>query len=123
MQFLGNVQTWFNQQHASLLAALKSTKDFYGNSLLDHTVVPYMTEVSNFAHGPRTHLPALVFGGKALGMRHGQFLDFEGNDRHQNDLWASIAQAYLGADALGKLSAETFAREGVQPIAGLWQAP
>jgi hypothetical protein len=123
MQFLANVQIWFNQKHAALLATLKSTKDFYGNSLLDHTVVPYMTDVSNFGHGPRTHLPAFVFGGKALGMQHGQFLDFEDEVRHQNDLWASIAQAYLGADALGKLSAETFHREGVQPIAGLWQAP
>ena len=101
---------------------LKNTKDLNGNSLLDHTVVPYMTEVSNFAHGPRTQLPAFVVGGKALGMQHGQFFDFEGNNRHQNDLWLSIAQAYLGADALSKLSAETFAREGVQPIAGLWQA-
>jgi hypothetical protein len=123
MQFLANVQIWFNQKHASLLVALKNTKDFYGNSLLDHTVVPYMTEVSNFAHGPRTHLPAFVFGGKALGLQHGQFLDFYGNDRHQNDLWASIAQAYLGSDALSRLSAETFDQKGVQPIPGFWQAP
>ncbi len=56
-------------------------------------------------------------------MQHGQFFDFEGNDRHQNDLWLSIAQAYLGADALSSLSGESFHRAGVQPIQGLWQAP
>jgi len=123
LRCLANIETWYNQQHASLLAQLKSTQDFYGNSLLDHTVVPFLTEVSNCTRFPRSLLPGFVFGGKALGMQHGRFLDFESSPRHQNDLWLTIAQAYLGSDALNQLIGETFDKFGVQPIAGLWQSP
>jgi hypothetical protein len=72
-------------------------------------------------------------------MQHGQFLDFDptgtgGNaGRHHNDLWMTIAQAYLNttdpltalddsAQALG-LPAPAFARNGVSPIDGLWAPP
>jgi hypothetical protein len=123
MQFLANVQTWYNSKHADILVALKNAKDSFGNSLLDHTVVPYVTEVSNNAHDPRRNIPAFIFGGKALGMQHGTYLDFEGNDRHHNDLWMTIAQAYLGADPLTKLSSEKFHKDGVKVIDGLWKAP
>jgi hypothetical protein len=123
MQFLANVQTWYNAKHADLLVALKTAKDAFGNSLLDHTVVPYVTEVSQNAHDPRSHLPAFIFGGKSLGMKHGQFMDFEDSARHHNDLWATIAQAYLGADPLAQLEGEKFDKDGVRPIDGLWAAP
>ena len=122
LQFLANVQTWYNQKHAALLVALKSAQDSYGNSLLDNTVVPYLTEVATCTH-ERQPLPAFIFGGKTLGMQHGSYLNFEANPRHHNDLWMTIAQAYLGGDPLGQLTAETFAKAGVAPIAGLWQAP
>ena len=105
------------------MVALKNAKDSFFNSLLDHMVVPYVTEVSQNAHDPRSHLPAFIFGGKALGMQHGQFLDFENNARHHNDLWLTIAQAYLGADPLSQLSAEKFDKKGVKPIEGLWTKP
>jgi hypothetical protein len=123
MQFLANIQTWYNQKHADVLVALKNAKDSFGNSLLDHTVVPYVTEVSNNAHDPRRNIPGFIFGGKALGMQHGTYLNFEGNDRHHNDLWMTVAQAYLGADPVSKLSAEKFDKDGVKPIEGLWKAP
>jgi len=122
LQFLGKVQTWYNAQHAELLLLLKNTHDGFGNSLLDHTVVPYLTEIAACTH-QREPLPAFIFGGKALGMRHGSFLDFENDVRCHNDLWASVAQAYLGADPLSKLRGETFYQADVKPIEGLWQAP
>ncbi len=122
LQFLGNVQTWYNTKHAALLKKLKDAKDSYGNSLLDHTVVPYVTEVGYTTH-ERQPLPAFIFGGKALGMTHGQYFNFEGNLRSHNDLWMTVAQAYLGADPLSKLSAEKFEKNNVAPVAGVWKAP
>jgi hypothetical protein len=122
LQFLGNVQTWYNTQHAELLLMLKNTKDSYGNSLLDHTVVPYLTEIAACTH-ERQPLPAFIFGGRALGMQHGSYLDFEASPRCHNDLWATVAQAYLGSDPLAKLASETFFKTDVKPIEGLWRAP
>jgi hypothetical protein len=122
LQFLANVQTWYNAQHASLLAALKNTKDAFGNSLLDYTVVPYLTEIAACDHH-REPLPAFIFGGKALGMQHGTYQNFEGNLRHHNDLWMTVAQAYLGADPLARLAAETFYKTDVAPLPGLWSPP
>jgi hypothetical protein len=123
LQFLANVQTWYNQKTADLLATLKNAKDALGNSLLDHTVVPYVTDVNSCALAPRTNLPAFVFGGKALGMQHGNFLDFELQPRSHNDLWTTVAQAYLGADPLSQLAAEKFDKTDVAPIAQLWSPP
>ena len=122
LQFLGNIQTWYNTKHAALLSKLKMAKDSFGNSLLDHTVVPYVTEVAETSH-VRQPLPAFIFGGKALGMVHGSYYDFEQNLRSHNDLWMTVAQAYLGADPLSKLSAEKFDKKNVAPVAGTWKAP
>lgn len=122
LQFLGNVQTWYNARHAELLLMLKNTQDGFGNSLLDHTVVPYVTEIACCTH-QRQPLPALIFGGRALGMQHGSLLDFAAQPRCHNDLWVTVAQAYLGSDPLAKLADETFHKDGVEPIEGLWQAP
>jgi hypothetical protein len=54
---------------------------------------------------------------------HGQYMNFENDPRHHNDLWMTVAQAYLGADPLSKLTAEKFDKAGVSPISGLWSAP
>ena len=122
LQFLGNIQTWYNTKHAAILNKLKAAKDSYGNSLLDHTVVPYVTEVAVTTH-ERQPLPGFIFGGKALGMTHGSYYNFEGALRSHNDLWMTVAQAYLGADPLTKLAAEKFSKKNVSPIAGVWKAP
>jgi hypothetical protein len=66
----------------------------------------------------------MIFGGAALGMQHGQFLNFENQQRPHNDLWMTIAQAYLKTnDPVSVLSDEVFQKQGVGPIDGLWQMP
>lgn len=122
LQFLANVQTWYNTKHAALLKKLKDTKDAHGNGLLDYTVVPYVTEVAVTTH-ERQPLPAFLFGGKALGMQHGQYFDFEANPRSHNDLWMTAAQAYLGEDPVTALKGEKFEKQGVAPVAGTWARP
>jgi Protein of unknown function (DUF1552) len=117
VEYLANVAEWYNQRTATLLADWKTTTDSFGNSLLDTTVIPYLTEVSNCGHAYYP-LPALIFGGQKLGLVGGQyrFLD----KRPHNDMWLSVAQAFgLTVD---DLKDETFMRDKgghTGPIAGL----
>ena len=71
----------------------------------------------------------MIFGGSALGMKGGQFQNLQ--SRPHNDLWISIAQAYFKTTTpLTNLPAtnadgtkNTFVRQNVDPISGLWAAP
>lgn len=127
LQFLTNVQTWYNQRMAALLAEWKATTDVFGGNLLDNTIIPFVTEVAEPSHS-KAQLPALIFGGKALGMKGGQFQQVS---RPHNDLWLTIAQAYFKTtNPLASLPAvnadgtrNTFVRTNAAPIPGLWAAP
>ncbi len=92
VQFLINVDRWYSTHSAELVAKLKVTQDVYGNSLLDNTIVPYITEVGRADH-TRTNIPVLLLGGKNLGLKHGKFLRLA-KDRPHNDLWLSVARAF-----------------------------
>jgi hypothetical protein len=104
---------------ADILAEFKTATDVLGGNLLDHTVIPYVTEIAN-PGSSHQNLPALVFGGRALGMQAGQFQTVSGR---LNKLWVTLAQAYLGEDAMNALSEETFVKTDVAPIPGLWVSP
>jgi hypothetical protein len=114
-----NAHIWYSRRMADILAEFKNATDAFGGNLLDHTVIPYVTEMANpsFARSP---IPALVFGGRALGMQGGQFQSVTGL---HNDLWATVAQAYLGSDPMSALADEVFVKTGVAPIPNLWFAP
>jgi hypothetical protein len=121
-EFLTNVNAWFNAKTADVLRDLKDSEDVFGGNLLDHTIVPYVTEVAE-AGSTRSPLPALILGGRALGMQGGQFQNFSPARSH-NDLWMSIAQAYLNTtDPVSALADEVFVKTGVSPIDGLWKPP
>ena len=124
LNFLANVQTWYNQKMADLLVEWKNTTDVFGGNLLANTIIPYVTEVAETNHS-KAQLPALIFGGSALGMKGGQFQQVS---RPHNDLWLTIAQAFFkSATPLTNLPAmnadgtrNTFVRTNVAPIPGLW---
>jgi hypothetical protein len=121
-EFLTNVHIWFNAKTAELLNDLKNATDVYGGNLLDHTIVPFITDVAE-ATSTRSPLPALVFGGRALGMQGGQLQSFSPARSH-NDLWMSIAQAYLRtSDPLPLFADDGFVKTNVSPIPGLWVPP
>jgi hypothetical protein len=109
VEFLIRVEEWFNRLVAELLVDFRSTTDSFGNNLLGTTVVPYLTEVRNYAHG-RSGMPAVIFGGRDLGMIGNQFLTANFSI---NSVWGTIAQAF-GIPATAPLA---------EPIAGLWAAP
>ncbi|HYO96914.1 MAG TPA: DUF1552 domain-containing protein [Polyangiaceae bacterium] len=123
-EFLSNVQVWYNQRFAEFLVQLKATSDVYGGNLLDSTILPCVTEIGDATHR-RSPIPALIFGGKKLGMQGGQFQQVT---RSHTDLWLTLAQAFLPAssDVRTTLRNEVFARAATTysgPIDGLWQRP
>jgi hypothetical protein len=120
--FLSNVQAWYNGHMASILAGWKTTVDPYGGNLLDQTVIPFVTDVAACG-SENTNMPALLFGGKALGIRNGNFYAL--SNRPLNDFWITLAQAFgLSIDA-PPLSQETFAlaKHHTGVIDGLWVKP
>jgi hypothetical protein len=126
VNFLAAVQTWYNQKMADILLDWKATTDVYGGNLLANTIIPYVTEVGEATHswGP---MPGYIFGGSALGMKGGQYLN---GNWPMNSFWLSIAQAYFkntnplasipttypGTDTTGN----TFVRTNAAPIPNLW---
>lgn len=123
VQFLANVHTWYNRQTAEFIKTLKDTQDVFGGSLLDNTVVPYVTCTATPDHA-RSPLPSLIFGGRKLGMQGGQYQNFEAAPRKHNDVWLSIAQAYLpNVDVMSTFADEAFAPYAAGPIPGLWSKP
>ena len=124
-EFLASVQTWYNTRLAEFLTKLKAAKDAFGGSLLDYTVIPYITEVAESSHsrGPK---PAFLFGGTKLGLKHGTFQNFQQQQRPQVDLFLTCAQALLQtADVKTALAAERFIQfnKNGASFDGLWAKP
>lgn len=124
VEYLANVHTWYNTETAAILSSFKDSVDVFGANLLEYTIVPFVTETANAVHS-WSPMPALIFGGRALGMQGGQFLNFEeAGTRPHNDFWMSIASALLQTnDPLAALASEVFVKDGVAPIEGLWMPP
>jgi len=108
--FLYNVQLWYFARHAENFAAWKTTVDGCGNSLLDFTCVPFVTEVRATGH-ERTDMPAMIIGGKQLGFAHNIYKSAA--TISINSFWGTIAQAY-GYGATAPFAA---------PVAGIWAKP
>lgn len=127
VNFLANIQTWYNQNLADVLLDWRATTDVYGGNLLANTIIPYVTEVAECTH-TWSPLPAFIFGGSALGMKGGQYLN---GAWPMNSFWLTIAQAFFKSarplDSLPAMNADgtrnTFVRTGAAPIAGLWAPP
>jgi hypothetical protein len=122
VEFLTNAHTRFNQKMGEAALLFKNAVDVYGAPLLDHTIIPFQTDTADTTHA-RSPLPAVVLGGKALGLVGGQYVSA---NRHNNELWLSIAQAFMpDEDVVSALSQETFAQNTLQfaPIDGLWVRP
>ncbi len=91
VQYLVNVEKWYSARMAEFLTTLKSTVDVYGNALLDNTVVPYLSEISQATH-EHNPMPLVIFGGGNQGLSGGQFLTFTG--RPYADFLLTLAQAF-----------------------------
>jgi hypothetical protein len=123
VEFLCQVEMWYNQRVSTFLQGLKTAVDVYNNPILDQTVVPYVTEVARATH-EHDPVPTVVFGGKNLGFKGGRIevLGTGPNWRAHNDMWLTVA-ASLGVsiDQLQGAALLTGSHTGV--IDQIWSAP
>ena len=113
---------WYFQKTADIINEFRTQvdpQDRKGGSLLDSTVIPMITEVAEASHTREGHA-AIIFGGRRLGMQGGQYRSVSGI---HNQLWVTVTQAFLGADAVSKLAGETYVKTGAIPVPGLWSTP
>ncbi|AUX45160.1 hypothetical protein SOCE26_066410 [Sorangium cellulosum] len=114
LEFLTRVEEFYAGKVAGFLKELADTQDVNGGTLLDNTVVPYVTEV-----GTRTHnwdrVPWVLFGGASTGLVGGRVWDNGGRGlRSTNDLWMACAGAFGLPDfVLGDADLHTTAIPGL----------
>jgi hypothetical protein len=92
-EFLTRVEEFYASRAAAFLQDLAGTPELAGGgSILDNTLVPYITEVAERNHS-WTRMPFLMFGG--LGLVGGRRWDNGGGGmRMSNDLWMAIAERF-----------------------------
>jgi hypothetical protein len=115
-EFLTRVEEFYAQRAATLLQELAETPEATGSgSVLDSTLVPYITEVAERNH-TWTRMPFLLFGGAATGLVGNRvWRNPNGGQRMSNDLWMAIAEHYgMSGFTLGDNDQRT------TPIAGLF---
>ncbi|MDZ4697042.1 MAG: DUF1552 domain-containing protein [Deltaproteobacteria bacterium] len=79
----------------ALVELLRSIPESDGNSMLDHTIVLWCSQIAEHGHA-MDQLPWIIAGGKAAGFKPGRFLSYprtNGKGSPHNNLFVSIAQA------------------------------
>ncbi|MEO8184272.1 MAG: DUF1552 domain-containing protein [Deltaproteobacteria bacterium] len=116
VEFLTRVEEFYAQRVSSFLQELAMLPEVTGTgSVLDNTLVPYITEVAERDH-TWTRMPWLLLGGQNLGLVGGRVWDNgNGGLRSTNDLWMAIAER-LGVPGFVLGDADTH----TTPIAGLF---
>jgi hypothetical protein len=90
-EFLTRIDTWYSERTSAFLQALEATKDAAGVSLLENTLVPYVTEVARADHS-FNNAPFVVFGGAGVRLKQGGLLKKYNPKRTVNDMWLACAQ-------------------------------
>jgi hypothetical protein len=101
---LDNVEkmlTWFSEQHAYLLAKMKSVPEGSG-TLLDNSLVFFASEQSNGATHGTTNMPYLLAGNAGGVLKTGRWLRFTGNPPHSNLLVSILNMMGNPATTFGK---------------------
>ena len=93
LEFLTRVEEWYGERVSNFLTDLNTEQDMAGGTLLDNTLVPYVTEVGARYHN-WDNMPFLLFGGANTGIRGGQYWRSGGGRRSTNDLWMACAGVF-----------------------------
>lgn len=84
LKWLTKVDIWYSAEWAYFIEKLKSVKE--GNeTLLDHTLLTWSSSGGTQNAHNNTNLPAMLFGGKALGVKHQGHI--EKKDTRLGNLW------------------------------------
>lgn len=92
-EFLTNIDTWYSERTSALLQKLKMTQDMAGGTLLDNTLVPYVTEVARADH-TFDNTPFIVFGGANTKLKQGGLFKKHNPRRPVNDMWLACAKSF-----------------------------
>ena len=127
--WLNQVNIIYSQQTAAALMAFDQAKDVDGNSLLDNTVVPYVTEVARAWDHNQMNVPFMVFGGKNSKLKGGTYVKVTDGqlptqtgpsssggtgNRPLNDVWLSLLPIFgVTMTSLGAASQSTGPLAGV----------
>jgi hypothetical protein len=92
--FLTNVSTWYSQITADFLVTLQKATDLDGSSILDNTIVAYVTDIAEPLHDNSKIFPVSLFGGARLGLRGGTLKKYgaDASRRPMNDMWLAVAK-------------------------------
>jgi hypothetical protein len=92
-EFLTRIDTWYSERVSTMLQQLKATPDLGGGTLLDNTLVPYVTEVARADHS-FDNTPFIVFGGPNTKLKQGGVFKKHNPKRPVNDMWLACAKAF-----------------------------
>jgi hypothetical protein len=102
--WLNQINQFYSTITSQILQEFASQPDVDGNTLLDNTVVVYITEVARAWDHNQQNMPLLVFGGKNTKVKGGTFLPVSGGslprqaggtgNRPFNDFWLSLAPVF-----------------------------
>ena len=93
------IDRWYAERTAEFLTTLRDTPDIDGvSSMLDNTLVLYLSEVARGNH-TFDNMPLVLFGGPGVGLVGDRIVEYPG--RSTNDLWLTIGENF-GVD-LGQL--------------------
>jgi hypothetical protein len=88
----GQVVAMYTRLTAELLTNMSTTTEASGN-LLDNTLGMYFSECRDGDSHERRRNPCMLFGGKFLGLKTGQYMVLNPS-RYANDIWASVLTAW-----------------------------
>ncbi|WP_437751852.1 DUF1552 domain-containing protein [Sorangium sp. So ce1389] len=114
LEFLTRVEEFYASKVVGFMKELAATQDISGGTLLDSTLIPYVTEVGTRKHN-WDKMPWLLFGGAKTGLLGGRVWDNGGRGlRSTNDLWMACAGAFRVPDlVLGDADLHTTAIPGL----------
>ena len=107
--WLNQINLFYSQQTATALQAFDGMMDIDGNTLLDNTVVVYVTEVARAWDHNQMGVPLIVFGGKNTKLKGGTFVKITNGslptqtgvsssggtgNRPFNDFWLALAPVF-----------------------------
>ncbi len=88
------IERWYADRTVQALQEFDRITVPDGSTLLDNTVVPYLTEVARGYDHDQSNAPFAVVGGSKLGIPGGRFYRADGTNRPTNDLWLALAPAF-----------------------------
>ena len=116
LEFLTRVEEWYTTRVSTFLQDLAKTVDPVGDgaaTILDNTLVPWVTEVGTRRHN-WDNMPWVFFGGPGVKLQGGRIWTNNRTQRSTNDVWMACARVFGLPDfVLGEEDLHTTAVDGL----------